>query len=156
MNSYQHNKYIQKAIEQAKIAESNGDVPIGAVIVKDNNVIATGYNQVEKNKNSLDHAEIIAIRNAIEHTGYKHLLDCNLYVTIEPCAMCAGAIVLSRIPLLVYGANDPKAGASESLYSITSDNRLNHRCEIVSGIMKDECSSLLSNFFKKIRKGYEK
>lgn len=147
-----HEKFMRSAIAEAKKAEKNGDVPIGAVIVKDDIVISTGFNRVEIDGNSLHHAEMTVINEAIKKTNYKHLLDCRIYVTLEPCPMCAGAIILSRIPVLCFGAYDPKAGASGSLYSITSDARLNHRCQIISGVLADECSSLLSDFFKHIRK----
>lgn len=147
-----HEKFMRLAIAEAKKAEKNMDVPIGALIVKDDNIISTGYNRVEKDGNSLHHAEIIAINNAIEKIDYKHLLNCRIYVTLEPCPMCAGAIILSRIPVLCFGTFDPKAGASGSIYSITSDPKLNHRCQIISNVLADECSALISNFFKKIRK----
>jgi tRNA(adenine34) deaminase len=148
----EHEDFMQLAISEAKKAEQNGDVPIGCVIAKDGKVIATGYNRVEIDKNSLHHAEMIAINQAIKTIGYKHLHESALYVTLEPCPMCAGALVMARIPLLVYGAKDPKAGASHSLFSITSDERLNHRCQVISGVLEAECSKLLSDFFKEIRK----
>jgi tRNA(adenine34) deaminase len=151
-NIDEHERFMHLAISEAKIAADYGDVPIGAVIVLDNEVIAKGYNRVELDNNALHHAEIMAINSAIESIGYKHLLDSSIYVTLEPCPMCAGAIVLSRIPKIIYGAKDPKAGASHSLYSITSDDRLNHRCEVISGVLEKECSAILSNFFKDIRK----
>jgi tRNA(adenine34) deaminase len=151
-NIEDHEEFMHLALSEAIKADKNGDVPIGCVIVFDGKVIATGYNRVEIDRNSLHHAEIIAINRAIEIIGYKHLLESALYVTLEPCPMCAGAIVMARIPVLVYGAKDPKAGASHSLFSITSDERLNHRCQIITGVLEAECSKLLSDFFKEIRK----
>jgi len=151
-NIEQHEEFMRLAISEALKASINGDVPIGAAIVNDGEVIAKGYNRVELDKNSLRHAELIAINQAIEVVGYKHLLESTMYVTLEPCPMCAGAIVMARIPRLVYGTTDPKAGASHSLYSITSDDRLNHRCDVLSGVLEDKCSKLLSEFFKEIRK----
>jgi tRNA(adenine34) deaminase len=144
-------QYMRIALSEASKALNWGDVPIGAVIVKDNRIISKAYNQVERKLSPLSHAELLAINKAIKKTGYKYLLDCTLYVTLEPCPMCAGAIVLSRIPRLVYSADDPKAGACSSLFSITSDKRLNHRCEVVYGVLKDESSRLLKTFFKGLR-----
>lgn len=140
------------ALAEARKALRFGDVPIGAVIIKGNEVIVKSYNQVEKLSSPLHHAEIIAINKAIKKIGYKHLLDCTIYTTLEPCPMCAGAIVLARIARLVYSADDPKSGASNSLYSITSDERLNHRCEVTQGVLKDESSELLKQFFQQLRK----
>ena len=143
---------MKQALNQAGKALKNDDVPIGAVIVCGGKVIAKAYNQVEMKKDSTAHAETEAIRNAIKKLKYKHLLDCTIYVTLEPCPMCAGAIVLSRISRLVFGACDPKAGASGTLYNITGDKRLNHTCLVNGGIMQDECSEIISNFFKNLRK----
>lgn len=144
-------KYMKEAIAEAKKATANGDAPIGAVIVRDGEIVGRGYNRVEESNDSTAHAELIAIKEAIAHTGYKHLLDCALYVTLEPCSMCSGAIVLARIPRIVYGAEDPKAGASGSLYTITEDARLNHRCEVSSGVLREECSEMLKSFFRDLR-----
>ncbi len=140
------------AIELAKQSTEYEDVPVGAVIVHNDIIIGRGYNQIEKMNNSLVHAEIIAINDAISNYGYKHLLDCSIYVTLEPCAMCAGAIVLARISHLIYGAKDPKTGACGSLFNIPQDERLNHRVNVISGIKEDECSRLLKDFFKELRK----
>ena len=142
---------MQMALEQARIAESLGEVPIGAVIVRDNQVIATGHNRRIIDSEPTAHAEIIAIRSAARAIGDWRLSGCTLYVTLEPCPMCAGAIVLARIDRLVYGASDPKAGAVETLYQICSDERLNHRVEIVSGILANECAQLISKFFQRQR-----
>ncbi len=144
--------FMKIALDEAKKALLSGDVPIGAVIVKDNRIISKSYNQVERKTSSLYHAELIAINKAIKKLGNKHLSDCTLYTTLEPCPMCAGAIVLSRIPRLVFSAEDPKTGASTSLFCITSEKRLNHRCTIVSGVLKDESSKLLKEFFQELRK----
>ncbi len=143
--------YINEAIKQARKCSASEDVPVGAVIVQGGKIIARGYNQVEKRNNSTAHAEIIAIERAIKKVGYKHLLDCDIYVTLEPCPMCSGAIVLARLRRLVFGAFDPKAGAAVSLYNITSDVRLNHRLDVLGGVCEKECSLLLKDFFKKLR-----
>ncbi len=144
-------KYMSWALEEAEKALESEDAPIGAVIVKGDNIIGSGYNQVEKNGDPSAHAEMIAIKEAVQNNGYKRLLDCDIYVTVEPCAMCAGAIVLARLRRIVFGAYDPKAGACGSLYNIPSDERLNHKCEIVPGVLQEECSQILKDFFKKIR-----
>lgn len=143
--------YIKEAIKQARKCLSSEDVPVGAVIVKQGQIIARGYNQVEKKNNATSHAEIIAIERAIKKVGYKHLLDCDIYVTLEPCPMCSGAIVLARLRRLVFGAFDPKTGAATSLYNITSDERLNHRLEVLGGVCEKQCSLMLKDFFKKLR-----
>lgn len=139
------------AIEQAKVAEENGDVPIGAVIVYNNQVIGRAYNQREQLKDPTAHAEIIAITAAAAFLESWRLHDCTIYVTLEPCCMCAGALVLARIDRLVYGCDDPKTGAVKSLYNIVQDERLNHRLEVTSGILVDECSRLLQDFFRRRR-----
>jgi len=144
--------YMKLAIQEAKKALKNNDVPIGAIIVNNGEIVSSGYNKVEKKGDSTAHAEMIAIKRAIKSIGYKHLNNCSLYVTLEPCPMCAGAIVLSRLKRLIYGASDPKSGACDSLYSITNDKRLNHRCIIKKGVLEEECSKLLSDFFRELRK----
>ncbi len=144
--------FMRVALRQAKIAGDSGDVPVGAVIVQDNAIIAKEYNTIEDSGNPLAHAEINTINAAAKKLGYKHLLGCTMYVTLEPCAMCSGAIVLARIPYLVYGADDPKSGGSGSLYGITSDRRLNQRCEIRKGVLKEECSIILKEFFAERRR----
>ncbi len=146
-----HNIYMQEAIAEAGKCSGSGDVPIGAVIVRNGGIIARGRNRIEETGDPTSHAEIEAIRKAVGVTDYKHLLECTIYVTLEPCAMCAGAIVLARLPLVVFGAFDPKAGACASLYEIACDPRLNHRAEIIGGVLEEECSILLKIFFKKIR-----
>jgi tRNA(adenine34) deaminase len=144
-------RYMRMAIDQARIAEENGDVPIGAVIVHNNQIIAKAYNQREQLQDPTAHAEIIALTQAAAALENWHLNDCIIYVTLEPCCMCAGALVLARIDRLVYGCDDPKTGAIKSLYNIVQDARLNHRVEVTSGVLADECSVLLTEFFKKRR-----
>jgi len=148
-------KYMEHALTLARECLINGDVPVGAVVVYNDKIIGEGKNSIEKTGNSLAHAEIIAINNAIENLGYKHLLNCELYVTLEPCSMCAGAIVLARIPKLIIGTMDTKTGACGSILNITSNEKLNHQCEIVSGILQNDCSIILKDFFKKLRNKYE-
>ena len=138
---------MKLAIAQAAIAEENGDVPIGAVIVHNSQVIAKAYNQRELLQDPTAHAEIIALTQAAAALENWHLHGCTMYVTLEPCCMCAGALVLARIDRLVYGCADTKTGACGSLYNIVQDNRLNHRIEVTSGILADECSELLQQFF---------
>jgi len=142
---------MRMAIEAAKIAEENGDVPIGAVIVHNNQVIAKAYNQREQLQDPTAHAEIIALTQAAAALENWHLNGCTMYVTLEPCPMCAGALVLARIDRLVYGCDDPKTGAVKSLYNITQDSHLNHRLEVTSGVLADECSQILQEFFEKRR-----
>jgi tRNA(adenine34) deaminase len=150
MNDYDE-KYMKLAIEQAQIAEENGDVPIGAIIVFQNQTIGKAYNQREQLKDPTAHAEIIALTQAAAFLESWRLHDCTIYVTLEPCPMCAGALVLARLDRLVYGCDDPKAGACGSLYNIVQDDRLNHRLEITSGVLADECSKLLQDFFQQRR-----
>ena len=146
-----HEQYMRIAIEQAKIAEENGDVPIGAVIVYKDQIIGKAYNQREQLQDPTAHAEIIALTQAAAALENWHLNGCTMYVTLEPCPMCAGALVLARIDRLVYGCADPKTGACGSLYNIVQDERLNHRIEVASGVLADECSQILQEFFKKRR-----
>jgi tRNA(adenine34) deaminase len=144
-------QYMRIAIAQAQIAEENGDVPIGAVIVYNNTLIAKAYNQREQLQDPTAHAEIIALTQAAAALENWHLHDCTMYVTLEPCCMCAGALVLARIERLVYGCDDPKTGAVKSLYNIVGDKRLNHRVEVTNGVLADECSALLQDFFARRR-----
>ena len=141
------NRFMQEAIEQARIAEDNGDVPIGAVIVRKGQVIAKAYNQREQLQDPTAHAEIIALTQAAAALENWHLNGCTIYVTLEPCCMCAGALVLARIDRLVFGCEDPKTGACGSLYNIVQDERLNHWVEVTSGVLEAECSELLQGFF---------
>ncbi len=140
--------YMRMAIEAAKIAEENGDVPIGSVIVKGGKIIGRAYNQREQLQDPTAHAEIIALTQAAAAVENWHLDGCTIYVTLEPCPMCAGALVLARLDRLVYGCDDPKTGAVKSLYNIATDDRLNHRLEVTSGVLAEECAKLLQDFFK--------
>lgn len=142
---------MRVAIEQAKNAEENGDVPIGAVIVCRDQLVGKAYNQREQLKDPTAHAEIIALTQAAAYLQSWRLNACTMYVTLEPCPMCAGALVLARIDRLVYGCDDPKAGACGSLYDIVRDERLNHRLEVTSGILAEECGKLLQEFFQRRR-----
>lgn len=144
-------QYMMRALELAELAFENGDIPVGCVIVKNDEIIGEGYNQVEITNNPTNHAEIIAINEAVDNNGYKHLNDCEMYVTLEPCSMCAGAIVLSRIEKVYFAANDNKTGAAGSIFNILNDDRLNHRCEIESGLLGETSSDLIKLFFKKLR-----
>jgi tRNA(adenine34) deaminase len=144
-------RYMRQAIEQAKIAEENGDVPIGAVIVYQNQIIGKAYNQREQLNDPTAHAEIIALTQAAAAMESWRLNGCTIYVTLEPCPMCAGALVLARLDRLVYGCDDPKTGACKSLYNIVQDERLNHRLEVTSGVLAEDCSKLLQDFFQRRR-----
>ena len=144
-------RYMGVAIESARIAEDNGDVPIGAVIVREGQIIAKAYNQREQLQDPTAHAEIIALTQAAASVENWHLDGCTMYVTLEPCCMCAGALVLSRMDRLVYGCRDLKAGACGSLYNIVADERLNHRLEVTAGVLEGECSELLQVFFARRR-----
>ncbi|WP_029191026.1 tRNA adenosine(34) deaminase TadA [Ornithinibacillus scapharcae] len=144
--------YMQLAIEQAEKAREIDEVPIGAVIVYEDEVIATGYNVREHSQDTLSHAELIAIQQANQKIGSWRLEDCTLYVTLEPCPMCAGAIVQSRIKRVVFGAFDPKAGCAGTLMNLLEEERFNHQAEVTAGVLEKECSELLTNFFKALRK----
>ena len=135
------------ALEQARLAENHGDVPIGAVIMRHGEVIAAAGNERELKKDPTAHAETLAIRQASQHLGGWRLPDTTLYVTLEPCAMCAGAIVLARIPRVVFGAWDPKAGAAGSVMNVLGETALNHRPEVLEGLREAECALLLREFF---------
>lgn len=140
------------ALQEAERARAIGEVPVGAVVVHDGRAIAAGHNLTQTVDDPSAHAEMVAIRRAAEHLAHWRLLDCTLYVTLEPCAMCAGAIVLARIPRLVYGAADPKAGMCGSLANIVQDPRLNHRVELTTGIRGAESAELLKGFFRERRR----
>ena len=135
------------ALAQARAAAEHGDVPIGAVVVRDGVVIAARHNERELTGDPTAHAEVLALRDASAVVGHWRLLDCTLYVTLEPCVMCSGALVNSRIGRVVYGAVDPKAGAVESLYRVCADERLNHRPPVEAGVLAPECGALLKAFF---------
>lgn len=143
--------YMGLALDEAKKAYAIGEVPIGAVIVKDGEVIAAAHNLRETGHDATAHAEVMAIRQACEKIGHWRLTGATLYVTIEPCPMCAGALVMSRVARLVYGAADYKAGAVESLFNITNHSGLNHRIEVTAGVREEECRSLMKGFFRERR-----
>jgi tRNA(adenine34) deaminase len=144
-------RYMKSAIDAARIADENGDVPIGAVIVHQGQIIAKAYNQREQLKDPTAHAEIIALTQAAAALESWRLNGCTIYVTLEPCPMCAGALVLARIDRLVFGCADPKTGACGSLYNIVRDERLNHRLEVTSSVLADECTKQLQDFFSRRR-----
>ncbi|KGX85652.1 tRNA adenosine(34) deaminase TadA [Pontibacillus litoralis] len=143
--------YMELAMEEAKKAARIGEVPIGAVIVKDDEVIATGYNKREHTQKASSHAEFIAIERANSVIGSWRLEECTLYVTLEPCPMCAGAILQSRIPRVVFGAYDPKAGCTGTLMNLLQDERFNHQAEVVPEVMQEPCALLLTTFFRHLR-----
>jgi tRNA(adenine34) deaminase len=142
---------MRVAIAEAIAAQQHDDVPIGAVVVRDGQVVAARHNERELTGDPTAHAEVLALRDAAAVVGHWRLLDCTIYVTLEPCVMCAGALVNSRIGRVVYGATDPKAGAVDSLYHVCADERLNHRPPVTTGVLADECGALLKAFFKSRR-----
>lgn len=147
-----HEHYMQLALEQAQQALAANEVPVGAVIVQGQRVIAAAHNQREMLRDPTAHAEMLAITQAANYLGDWRLEGCTLYVTLEPCIMCCGAILLARIPTVVYGATDPKAGAASSLFHLLSDPRLNHRCQVVGGIRAEPCGEILTRFFQSQRR----
>lgn len=147
-----HEKFMALALQEAQKAAAIGEVPIGAVIVRNGEVIAKGHNLRETDKDPTAHAEMIAIRQAAQHLNGWRLIGCDMYVTIEPCPMCAGAIYQSRIERLFIGSMDPKGGAVGSLYNIPQDDRLNHVVDVTCGILQEACSSVMKNFFRALRK----
>jgi tRNA(adenine34) deaminase len=147
-----HEPWMRAALDQARRAFEAGEVPVGAVIVQGERIIAEGYNQREALHDPTAHAEMIAITQAAQALNSWRLLDCVLYVTLEPCPMCAGAIVQARLPTVIFGAADPKAGACETLYQITSDPRLNHRAAVLGGVLQTECRAILQEFFAEQRR----
>lgn len=146
-----HHYWMERALAEAAKAGARNEVPIGCVIVREGKVIARGHNLRESSQDPAAHAELLAIRKAARKTGSWRLLNTTLYVTLEPCLMCMGAIILSRIPVVVFGCFDPKGGAAGSLYDLSDDPRLNHRVQLVPGISEADCSALLSNFFAELR-----
>lgn len=146
-----HEHYMRMALEEAGLAMEEDEVPIGAVIVRQGRVIARAHNQREQLRDPTAHAEMVAITQAAGSLSSWRLEECTLYVTLEPCPMCAGAILQARIPTVVYGATDPKAGAVQTLYRLLDDPRLNHRCQVVSGVLAESCGEILSEFFRKQR-----
>ncbi|MDO3413154.1 tRNA adenosine(34) deaminase TadA [Saccharibacillus sp. CPCC 101409] len=147
----EYERWMRAAIEEARKAEAIGEVPIGAIVVRGGEIIGRGYNLRETTHDATAHAEMIAIREASEAIGAWRLLDCTLYVTLEPCPMCAGAIVQSRVPLVVYGTADPKAGCAGTLMDLLQEPRFNHRTEWIAGVLQAECSEQLSAFFRGLR-----
>lgn len=146
-----HQQYMAKAIQLAEDSAKNNEVPIGAIVVKDNVIIGKGYNQVEQLNDPTAHAEMIAISAACETLQSKYLNDCILYVTLEPCPMCAGALVWSKISTVVFGASDAKSGGCGSLFNVSSNKNLNHQVEVVQGILESDCEYLLKSFFQSKR-----
>ncbi|WCK54598.1 tRNA adenosine(34) deaminase TadA [Aneurinibacillus sp. Ricciae_BoGa-3] len=156
MTTLEDHDYMAIAIEEAKKAAAIGEVPIGAIIVRNGEIVGSGYNKRETARDPLAHAELMAIKKASESLGGWRLLDTTLYVTLEPCPMCSGAIVQARIPRIVYGAMDPKAGCAGSLMNLLQDPRFNHQVEITQGVMEEECGLLLKDFFRALREKRKK
>lgn len=146
-----YNEYMSEAIIEAKKAYEIDEIPIGAIIVYKNRIIAKAYNMRNTIKNPLAHAEIIAINQAAKYLNDWRLEDCDMYVTLEPCPMCSGAIVQSRISKVIFGAKNPKSGCAGSILNILQENKLNHQVETIEGILEDECSNLIVEFFKEFR-----
>ncbi|WP_139193795.1 tRNA adenosine(34) deaminase TadA [Anaerobacillus alkalidiazotrophicus] len=144
--------FMRKALEVAQQAEDIDEVPIGAVVVKDGMIIATGYNRREIDQRAIAHAELLAIDEACRVLGTWRLTGCTLYVTLEPCPMCAGAIVQSRVERVVYGASDPKGGCAGTIFNLLNEERFNHQCVVEKGVLEQECGQRLTNFFRKLRK----
>ncbi|KKO52601.1 adenosine deaminase [Paenibacillus sp. DMB20] len=142
---------MREAIAEAKKAEALGEVPIGAVIVRGEEIIGRGHNLRETTFDATAHAEMVAIRDASRHLDAWRLLECRLYVTLEPCPMCAGAIVQARVPQVVYGTTDPKAGCAGTLMNLLQEPRFNHMTEITHGVLQEECAALLTRFFRRLR-----
>jgi tRNA(adenine34) deaminase len=147
-----HNHYMRQALGEARQALLEEEVPVGAVIVRGEQVIASAHNQREQLKDPTAHAEMVAITQAAAAVGGWRLEECTLYVTLEPCIMCSGAILQARLPLVVFGATDPKAGAVDSLFHLLSDPRLNHRCQVIPGVLAAECGEILTRFFQAQRR----
>lgn len=145
-------EYMKEALALAKIAYKKDEVPVGAVIVKDNKIIAKAYNKRQKSQDATLHAEIIAIKKACKKLHTFRLNDCTLFVTLEPCVMCSGAIINARVGTVVFGAYDPKYGCCGSIYNLPEDNRFNHRAKVIGGVMKEECRELLTQFFESKRR----
>ena len=147
-----HEHFMRLALQEAQQAAEEGEVPIGAVIVHGDQLVASAHNQREQLRDPTAHAEMIAITQAAEALGSWRLVNCTLYVTLEPCPMCAGAIVQARIPWVVYGAADPKAGAVDTLFRLLGDARLNHQSQVISGVLAEPCGAVLSEFFQRQRR----
>ena len=153
MNSTQEQDryFMQQALDEAALAEQLDEVPIGAVVVHNGEIVGRGHNLRETSNDPTTHAEMIAIRQAAQTLDSWRLLDCTLYVTLEPCVMCMGAIILARIPNLVFGCRDPRVGAVGSIYNLAEDERFNHRVAVQEGVLEQECSTQLKNFFQRLR-----
>ena len=143
--------YMRLAMQAAQEARDQGEIPVGCVIVHEGNVIATTHNRRELDQDPVAHAELLAIHQAAQHLGSWRLENTQLYVTLEPCPMCAGAIILSRVAEVYFGASDPKAGCAGSLMNLLADSRFNHQPKLYPGVLAEECSAMLSNFFREIR-----
>ena len=143
--------YMKEALKEARSALGIGEIPVGAVVVKNGEIIGRGHNTRSTGNSPFDHAEIAAMKDAAQKLNNWRFDGATIYVTLEPCVMCAGAIVQCRVSRIVYGAKDPKAGAAGSLYNIPNDPRMYHQCEVTSGVMKQECAEILQNFFEKKR-----
>ncbi|PLS02311.1 tRNA adenosine(34) deaminase TadA [Neobacillus cucumis] len=153
-STHTHDEYfMMEAIKEAKKAEEMNEVPIGAILVMKGEIISRAHNLRELEQNAIAHAELLAIDQACRDTGSWRLENSTLYVTLEPCPMCAGAIILSRVKRVVYGAGDPKGGCAGTLMNLLQDDRFNHQCELTKGVMEKECGQLLSDFFRRIREG---
>lgn len=150
LERYEH--WMEAALREAENALAHKEVPVGAIIVQNDKIIGRGYNQIEILQDPTAHAEMIALTAGASYLKSRRLEKTEIYVTLEPCPMCAGAIVLARVPILVFGAYDPKAGACTTLYSITNDTRLNHRVHTIGGILEPKCSAIMKEFFKKQRR----
>src|SRR5262250_1109289 len=146
-----HDHFMRLALAEAEAALAENEVPIGAVIVHGDRVIAAAHNQREQLRDPTAHAEMVAITQAAEALGSWRLIDCTLYVTLEPCPMCAGAIVQARLPTVIYGTTDPKVGACHTLYRITTDPRLNHQAAVLGGVLAEDCRAILQEFFAQQR-----
>ena len=146
-----HIHWMKEAIAEAKKAEVLGEVPIGAVIVREGQIVGRGHNLRETSADPTAHAEMIAIREASKTLGAWRLTDCELYITLEPCPMCAGAAVQSRVKRVVFGASDPKAGCAGTLMNLLQEERFNHQTELIGGILQEECGALLTQFFRRLR-----
>lgn len=151
VDNYNHEYWMQEAIVEARKAEALGEVPIGAVIVRSDEIIGRGHNLRETTFDATAHAEMVAIRDASRHLDAWRLLECRLYVTLEPCPMCAGAIVQARVPQVIYGTTDPKAGCAGTLMNLLQEPRFNHMTEITHGVLQEECAALLTRFFRRLR-----
>lgn len=147
-----HEKWMREAIKEAKFAFQEEEVPVGAVVVFENRIIGRGHNQIERLQDPTAHAEMIALTAATNTLEKKWLTDATMYVTIEPCVMCAGAMILARLKRLVYGAQEIKTGAHSSIMNLLDDSRINHRIEVIPGVLRKECSHFMSLFFKEMRK----